>query len=257
MKFGVCVGAEVDKAIIAKRAGFDFVESHCQKIASLGKAELDEFKSAGIPILSANCFIGQKVVGPERNLDLINSYLNELFEKADYIGMRYLVFGSSGARNVPEGQSYEKTYDEIVYFLKECVAPKAKKYGIIIAIEPLRKAESNIINTVSEGARLAKAVDSPNVKLLADVRHMCEEGEDLSTLSSYKGLLVHAHTSNPHPPKELDKGRIFPAPNDGFDQGSFLIPVAEAGVEQCAIEADCIDFETDCAKAMKVLSMYK
>jgi sugar phosphate isomerase/epimerase len=45
---------------------------------------------------------------------------------------------------------------------------EASKYDITIVIEPLNKSETNIINSVAEGYKLAQQVNHPNVKLLAD-----------------------------------------------------------------------------------------
>lgn len=257
MKIGVCTGINLEKIRIAKETGFDFVEGHCQDIAKAGYDELEKVKNAGIPMLMANCFIGLRVVGDERDEDAIKEYLAELFEKCSYLGIRCLVFGSSGARNIPDNQTYEETYEQIVYFLKELVAPLAEKYNIPVAVEPLRKAETNIIHTVSEGVQLAEKTGSPYIKVLADVKHVVSSDESLDSLAQYKGMLIHAHTSNPYPPEELGKNRIYPAEGDGFNQDSFFIPLIAAGVETCSIEADVIDFEKDCKDAFPVLSKYR
>lgn len=65
--------------------------------------------------------------------------------------------------------------------------------------------------------------------------------------------LVHAHTSNPAPDPALGKKRIYPTAADEFDQRSFIEPLKRAGVEQCSIEADVIDFKTDAKNAYEVL----
>ena len=208
-------------------------------------------------MLTANCFIGMKVVGKERDEEAIKAYLADLFEKSSYLGIRCLVFGSSGARNIPDYQTYEETYEQIVYFLRELVAPLAEKYDIPVAIEPLRKAETNIINTVADGVALAAKVGSPYIKVLADVKHVVSSDESLESLGQYKGVLIHAHTSNPYPPEELGKNRIYPAKGDGFNQDSFFMPLIAAGVETCSIEADVIDFPTDCLKSYPVLVKYR
>lgn len=257
MKIGVCTGTNIERMKLARDIGYDFVESHCQEICNLSEKELDDIKNAGIPVFSANCFIGMRVVGEERNDEKIAEYLDTLFARASYLGMQILVFGSSGARNRPEGASYEETVSQIVSFLKNLVAPRAEKYGIRVAIEPLRKAECNIINLVSEGVEIAKLVESEYVKVLADVKHVVEGGEDLASLASYGDMLIHAHTSNPFPDESTGKKRTFPRQEDSFDQASFLLPLAKAGVRQVAIEADVIDFESDCRAAYEVLKQYR
>lgn len=253
MKFGVCVGTSTEKMRYIKELGFDYAESHCQEIVKATEEKLEEIKAVGLPVVAANCFIGMRVVGKEKDEDAIKEYLEKLFERASYLGLKYLVFGSSAARRIPEGMSLEEGREEIVYFLKNLVAPLAENYGITVAIEPLRPEECNAINTVADGIEIAKKVDSPYVKVLADVAHMFVQNEDLELLKEYKGRVVHAHTSNPNPPSEFNKKRIYPKVGDGFSQADFIEPLKAIGVEHCSIEADVLDFNEDAANAYIVL----
>lgn len=253
MKFGVCVGTSVEKMRYIKDLGFDYAESHCQEIVNATEEKLEEIKTTGLPVVAANCFIGMRVVGEEKDEEAIKEYLAKLFERAAYLGLKYLVFGSSGARRIPDGMSLEEGREEIVYFLKNLVAPLAEKYDIPVAIEPLRPQECNAINTVADGVAIAKKVDSDYIKVLADVAHMYVQNEDFEVLKEYKGWVVHAHTSNPNPPSELDKKRIYPKKGDCFSQADFVESLKVVGVEHCSIEADVIDFNEDAAKAYDVL----
>ena len=253
MKFGVCVGTDIEKMKYIKALGYDYAEGHCQEIAKKDKAYLDAMKETGLPVVAANCFIGMRVVGEEKNYAEIDAYLAKLFDNASYLGLRYLVFGSSAARRIPDGMSLEEGRAEIVDFLKNHVVPLAEKYDITIAIEPLRPEECNAINTVADGVEVAKAVDSPYVKVLADVAHMFVQNESMESLLEYKGWVVHAHTSNPDPDPALDHKRIYPEKSDNFSQASFIEPLKAIGVEYCSIEANIIDFESDAKKSYEVL----
>ena len=42
MKFGVCVGTNIEKMKYIKALGYDYAESHCQEIAKKDKAYLDD-----------------------------------------------------------------------------------------------------------------------------------------------------------------------------------------------------------------------
>lgn len=254
MKFGVCVGTSIEKMKYIKFLGYDYAEGHCQEIAKKDKAYLDEMLATGLPVVAANCFIGMRIIGEEKNEAAIKEYLATLFENASYLGLKYLVFGSSGARRIPDGMSLEEGRAEIVDFLKNHVAPLAEKYNIIVAIEPLRPEECNAINTVSDGIEVAKAVDSPYVKVLADVAHMYVQNESMESLLKYKDWIVHAHTSNPAPDKSANCKRTYPKAGDEFSQASFVEPLKAIGVEHCSIEADVLDFEEDAENAYKVLS---
>ena len=166
MKIGVCVGNNIENARVAKELGYDFVESHCQKIAEMTDDEIEEFKNCGIPVFSANCFIGHRIIGPSKDPEAINAYLDLMFEKVRRLGIKICVFGSSGARNIRDDEppmTVEQAMDEIAAFLREFVAPRCEKYGIYVAIEPLRKAESNVINTLEDGVKVAEKANSPYI----------------------------------------------------------------------------------------------
>lgn len=253
MKFGVCVGTDIEKMKYIKALGYDYAESHCQEIAKKDKEYLDEMKATGLPVVAANCFIGMRIVGEEKDEAKIKEYLEILFSKASYLGLEYLVFGSSGARRIPEGMTLEEGRAEIVYFLKNLVVPVAEKYNLPVAIEPLRPEECNAINTIADGVEIAERVNSPLVKVLADVAHMYVQNEAAESLLDYNGWIVHAHTSNPDPDPSLNKKRIYPKKGDAFSQASFVNALRSVRVEYCSIEADVIDFESDAKEAYEVL----
>ncbi len=253
MKIGVCCGTDIEKMKYIRSLGYDFAESHCQEIVKADDEKIEALKALGFPILAANCFISLRVVGEEKDETAIRDYLEKLFSRASCLGLRYLVFGSSGARRIPEGMSLEEGRAEIVDFLKNLVVPVAEKYNLPVAIEPLREQECNAINTIDDGVAIAEKVGSPYIRVLADVAHMFYQNEEMSKLLKYKGMIIHAHTSNPDPAPEIDKKRIYPAQGDAFSQASFIEPLKEIGVETCSIEADVLDFETDAQKAYEVL----
>lgn len=254
MKFGVCVGTDIEKMKYIKALGYDYAESHCQEIVKKDKEHLDAMKATGLPVAAANCFIGMRVVGEERDNEKISEYLDTLFEKASYLGLEYLVFGSSGARRIPDEMSLEDGREQIVDFLKNFVAPRAEKYNLPVAIEPLRPQECNAINTVDDGVEIAKKVNSPYIKVLADVAHMFCQNEDFSKILTYKDWIVHAHTSNPDPAPEFDCKRIYPKAGDSFNQADFIEPLKNIGVKYCSIEANVIDFEEDAKASYEVLN---
>lgn len=257
MKFGVCVGTDIEKMKYIKALGYDYAESHCQEIAKKDKEYLDAMKAIGLPVVAANCFIGMRIVGEEKNEAEIKEYLETLFKNASYLGLKYLVFGSSAARRIPDGMTLEEGREEIVYFLKNLVVPVAEKYNLPVAIEPLRPEECNAINTIADGVEIARRVDSPFVKVLADVAHMFVQDESMESLLDYNGWIVHAHTSNPDPDPSLGKKRTYPVIGDKFSQASFVNALKAVVVEHCSIEADVIDFESDARDAYEVLKELK
>jgi sugar phosphate isomerase/epimerase len=66
--------------------------------------------------------------------------------------------------------------------------------GITIAIEPLRKQETNI-NTAAEGLDLVAAIDDPNFQLMIDFYHLASEHEDPAIVLKAKRISVEASTT--------------------------------------------------------------
>ena len=69
----------------------------------------------------------------------------------------------------------------------------AKKYGLLLAIEPLNRDTTNYINTLADGAGVCEKVNIDNVCLLVDLFHVHMNGEDLNDVRKYGKHIIHAH----------------------------------------------------------------
>jgi sugar phosphate isomerase/epimerase len=107
-------------------------------------------------------------------------------------GMKTIVFGSGGARAIPDGFSREEAKQQFISLCKQ-LAPVAKKYNVVISLEPLNTKECNFINSVAEGGDIVKAVNHESFRLLADLYHMLMENESPSNITKYGDLLYHTH----------------------------------------------------------------
>lgn len=77
------------------------------------------------------------------------------------------------------------------------VAGYAQKKGVIIAVEPINRFESFLINSADQGAKFIKQVGLPNVKLHLDTFHMNIEDSCISSaITSHADLLVNMHLSD-------------------------------------------------------------
>ena len=146
------------------------------------------------PIYSANGFFPRDivVVGPEADLERARRYAEVAIRRASEIGIKILVLGSSRSRSIPEGFPCEEAEGQFLALLRG-MAPTAEKYGVIVAIEPLQKSETNFINTVKEGAEMARKTGSPNIAVIADFYHMAREGESPDDIVDAADKLVHCH----------------------------------------------------------------
>ena len=256
MKIGMCCGTDVTKYEKCKAMGYDFVESNCGGIASMSDEDFEEHlakvKETDIPVLTANCFLpGEtRVSDPESDDKITADYLSVLLPRAKKLGIDTIVFGSGGARRIPEGVSAEQGRATLVRKIKEIICPMAEQYGILIVLEPLRHEETNILNSVHEAVEVVKEAGNSNLKVLADLYHMVCVDEEFEYLAELEGLLMHTHTSNPF---DAEHKRIFPLENDGYDQKPFLRNVLAAACGRCAVEAACNDFDTQAPQSLKVL----
>jgi sugar phosphate isomerase/epimerase len=193
---GIC---GTNRAEAAKACGLDYLEANvssflCPESDEETFAANRESVAGSLPIYSANGFFpgSLKVVGPEAETERAIRYSETAFRRASELGMKVLVLGSSGSRSIPEGFSREEAESQFLALLKG-IAPAAEKYGILVAIEPLQKSETNFINTVTEGAEMARKADSPNICVLADFFHMARENEDPEDIVKAADKLVHCH----------------------------------------------------------------
>lgn len=260
MKIGVCGG--FDRIAIAAEYGFDYIETNFRSLAVSSEEDyqkfLAELKKYNLSCEAANCFLpgDMKITGNNIDYDAIKNYLAVGYKRAAEVGIKVVVLGSSGARNIPDGYSYKEATKDIIKFVKEYAGPMAAEYGIDFVFEPLCKMETNIINTIKEGAMLASAIDLPNVGTLGDLYHMYVEGDTYDDVRELKGILRHAHMSNPVSDNPEMK-RIYMKDADEFDYKGFFEALKYIGCERVSIEANTDDFAADAREAIKVMKKYK
>src|ERR1700722_4778927 len=205
MKLGWC--SRIENAGIVAKAGFDFVEVPLSPFGLEDQMSLAVAKKviAGspLPTLAFNLFLPRDmpVVGTEINVGRVKSYLGRAAELLAYAQSKIVVFGSGRARNIPEGFDRDKAEAQFIELL-HWSAEALKGSDTTLVIEPLNRKESNIVNSVGEGARFAKAVNRPEIRLLADLYHMNEENEPLSEVATHSEWLSHIHLA--------DTGRFNP-----------------------------------------------
>lgn len=74
-----------------------------------------------------------------------------------------------------------------------------KDYGLDIALEPLNRFESDLINTADDVVRLLDDINEPNMKIILDGFHMTIEEQDIrSAIQTAGERLVHIQVSENH-----------------------------------------------------------
>ena len=249
MRFGCCAG--LDKMPIVQDAGYDYVELAVGAVKAESPDDefepiRDEIQSYTIVPEAWNCLLPGdiKVTGPEVDKYRIERFLRTAFERIEELGGEIVVFGSGGARKVPDGFPRKRAREQIVEFIT-LAGQIAGTHGITIAIEPLNAKESNIINSVKEGMEFVEAADHPFVKVLADLYHIDEEKEPIRDVVDAGNALVHTHTA--------DTGRGFPG-SGTYPHAEFFEALRSIGYnDRMSVECILEDFKPECVKALEFL----
>jgi len=136
---------------------------------------------------------------------MIAEYLHTAMKRVQLLGGRVAVFGSGKSRNCPEGMTYGEAFRRLVEVTR-LTGEIAQQYGVVIVIEPLNRTETNMINSMAEGAALVAMVNHPNVQLLCDSFHVAKENEPFTDVVRLGGV-SHVHVAT-------KEGRRYPLEKD-------------------------------------------
>ena len=197
--FGACRG--FDDAGLMKELGYDFVEGGVGRALQPDKTDekwrpmRDRILALPIPLRSCAGFLpgSFRLTGPKAEHSRPLEYAATACRRADEVGMKVIVLGSGGARNAPKGFPKEKAVDQFVEFCR-LLGRRIEGCKVKVVLEPLRPKEANFLNFVREGREICERVGSPSIRLLADIYHMMEGGEEASSIEqTTSDLLLHCH----------------------------------------------------------------
>ena len=251
IRIGVCT--DIKKINEVAEIGFDYLEASVAGITAMSEEEFQEalrlVSEAPIKVEACNCLLPGtiKVVGDEVNAQAIHDYLDLAFPRIRQLGCKVVVFGSGRSREVPEGFDTGKAWRQISNFLR-MAERHAMENDLVIAIEPLRAGECNIMNFVSEATLMASLIQMPHIAVLGDTYHMAMGSEPFSALKMAGAQLKHVHTANAI-------GRKYPKEGDGEKYQELFDTLKEIGYEgRVSVEGGCDDFSKDAREAFKVLN---
>jgi len=221
--------------------GFDFAEGTVGMIMALSEEQLQE--AAGkVRLAACNSFIPGRGTVIEGG-DSLRQYVFEAMRRLNVLQCPLVVFGSGAARTIPEDMPWEEGMRRVREFLEIC-QEAGEKYGVEVALEPLNKKETNMMNTVSDAIEMCKEYGLSRITVLADAYHMAQEKEDLAHMKDAGALLRHVHVS------EADRS----CPGSTDDLRVFAAALKEAGYDG-DVSAECIytDFSVECGKAARYM----
>lgn len=229
MKIGFCT-TNAKLIRVAYEVGFDYVEIDNREVYEMKDEAFEDFLALceelpkGFMYASNGLVPGEfRLTGPDVNFDEISEFSEKSFAKLAKLGVKMLVFGSSKAKIVPEGFDFDEAMGQLVKVTR-IFAENAAKNGQTVCIEPLRKAECNIINTAEDSIALAKATGCANVGGHVDYYHLMQNGEKMSKLEALAKDIVHTHIASPCV-------RVAPAPDDGADYKQFFDYLRRGGYD--------------------------
>jgi sugar phosphate isomerase/epimerase len=249
MKLGCCISSPAQLAQL-ESAGAGYCELPAARLMATDDGEFASLAAAygasAVPPLAANVFLpGElKVTGPDTAPDRQDAYVEACTARLQRLGVRVLVFGSGKARDVPDGFDRGRALDQLADFMRRTAGVCGER-GIRPVLEPLRRAESNVFNSVREGATFLREREIAGFFLLADLYHMNEEGEELGVVDECADLLAHVHVAG--------LGRRPPGPDDR-DIEELFGHLRRAGYGgDCSIECSWGDFASEAGPSMDVL----
>jgi len=269
IRIGICTGWE--RASLVASLGYDYIELSLSATAAMEDVAFEEARAAlaDSPV-RAEAFNSMmppslRLIGPDVDLVPVREYLTRAIPRAAALGAQVIVFGSGGARRVPERWAMDSAWAQLTDFLRLCL-PILEEHCISLAIEPLSRSESNIIHTVREAAALAAAVSYPyegelrfsssnprveqvndTIGALGDTYHMAANGDPFESFVAVSRYLKHVHTAE-------SLTRAYPRLGDGTDYTGLFAALADARYEKrVSVEGKTDDFEVDAPAALEAL----
>lgn len=147
--------------------------------AAVRKAAAEE----GLSVLICGAFGSDRDVSHERNAQRQKGidYLRRCVEFAATVGSPLVsgpMYAATGQARLLEPHERRAQWDRAVASLAT-VADHARTDGIALAIEPLNRFETDLVNTVDQGIALCADIATDNVGLMLDTFHMNIEEKSL------------------------------------------------------------------------------
>ncbi|ROP74488.1 sugar phosphate isomerase/epimerase [Curtobacterium sp. PhB115] len=231
---GVVAGAELTEAV--RRAGADHVEPTIAGNLVLrdGTEWTRNEVYAGARFPSFAILVPGDLPLLTTEFDTVRSFFESVLPIVRSVAEpdATIVFGSGTARRAPEGMGTDEAlrrFAEVVRTARDVAAAN----DLRIVVEPLSRAETNVLNTVAETIAFLDAAELDGVRVVADLFHIRNEGESFEVLRSHGDRIGHVHLSDPdrRPPGSVDEvwREFLVAVHDGGYRGSVSLECRWSG----------------------------
>jgi len=179
--------------------GFDLIEICVEDPGTIDITAIGaRAKSAGLGVTICGAF------GPQRDLSADDqavctaglAYLRRCVDFAAALGSPFVsgpMYSAVGKTRFLEAPERRRQWHLAVTNLREA-AKYAADLGVKLAIEPINRFETDLVNTVDQGLELLLEVDTDNIGLLLDTFHMNIEEKDIpAAILRAAGHIVEVH----------------------------------------------------------------
>ncbi|MGC3948694.1 MAG: sugar phosphate isomerase/epimerase family protein [Chryseolinea sp.] len=184
-----------------KSMGYDAVEIPIEYPELIdGNKVREALQAEGLTPISCGAF------GPTRDLthddpavhEVCFDYLRRCFELSNIIGATFVagpMYSAVGKVRMLPPDGRKKDWDRAVTNLRR-VCKMASDHGMAIALEPLNRFESDMVNTAEDVVRLANDVNHPAARVMLDSFHMSlEERNPEEAIVLAGDRLIHMQVS--------------------------------------------------------------
>jgi len=255
-------GPLAQAATALKKAGADFLELPVTALFNQGQAASwgEMAQRLALPVEAFHTLFPAplKVAGPEVDRGRVDGYMRHSFaqlasfrppaSRPSAVGPTAIppvvVFGSGKARAIPDEFPKPEAEQQLLWTLHRA-ADQARANGLRVALEPLARGATNLVNNLLEALALVERVGRNENGITADTTQMEREGEPLEHLPEVSRYLLHVHLA----------GREFSPPEAG--NGDFaglfhtLARVSYRG--RVSIECTWSDFAAQAPEAIAFL----
>jgi sugar phosphate isomerase/epimerase len=205
------------------------------------RAARERVDASGLTV-SSMCWIGLGY--PERDCAheserirrKAGDYLRTCLDQAHALGAGTLVLVPT-FRTEPDRSGREAELDRAAQTIRSAVDGLAAD-GPLIALEALNRYETHLLRTLADAEELRRLINSPNVRLMADVFHMnIEEDSIEASLRAHAEHIVHVHLADSQRREpgsgHLDFGAVFEALADNGYTGPLameFLPASDAAI---------------------------
>ena len=209
------------------RLGFDYVEIPLNALADLPESDYEAFvdyaEASGIRVDACSDMLPEDlpITGDGVNATALHGYLKHALGRAQRLGAKVIVLDGAKSRQVPVEGDFPFAWRQLGNFLR-LLQGHARDCGMTAALEPLRKADCNLLNLVSEATLIAGLLQLDSIAVCANFGSMGMASEPMSALRRAAPLLKHVRVENA-------LTRALPRPGDGEDYARLLETLRDIG----------------------------